>query len=93
MISSSVCLSVLFLRRVRADRSYQKNMHFYKFHVLSITGMFFVSFATVSTICFPIRYDMCLSRFFRFTEYLLLTFKFRIFGRGFPRCGELVVLF
>lgn len=70
-----------------------KTCTFYKFHVLSITGMFFVSFATVSTICFPIRCDMCLSRFFRFTKYLLLTFKFRIFGRGFPRCGELVVLF
>ena len=39
MISSSVCLSVLFLRRVRVDRFLQ-NMNIYKFHVLSITGMF-----------------------------------------------------
>ena len=41
MISSSVCLSVLFLRRVRVDRFLQ-NMNIYKFHVLSITGMFCV---------------------------------------------------
>ena len=59
----------------------------------SLECFLYVSFAAVSTICFPIRCDMCLSRFFRFTKYLLLTFKFRIFGRGFPRCGELVVLF
>ena len=93
MISSSVCLSVLFLRGVRVDRFLQ-NMNIYKFHVLSITGMFlYVSFATVSTICFSIQCNMCPSRFFRFTKYLLLIFDVSYLGRGFPHCDKLIVLF
>ena len=74
--------------------AFSKTCTFYKFHVLSITGMFlYVSFATVSTICFPIQYDMCLSRFFRFTKYLLLIFDVSYLGRGFPHCDKLIVLF